>query len=266
MPHTSNLRCNLHSMLHALAAGLLLLAGCARNMGDARQPIPSKLIIASLPTTHHVLVVMLPGIGDNVAMMDRAGVVQAIQRAWPNADVLLTSTTKAYYLQGKVWQRVHDEIVEPARASGYTEIWMAGASLGGMGTLLYEEHYPGELRGVVLLAPYLGERPLSQEITAAGGLANWQPGPQPDVFDANNFQRELWRGLKIWTTQPDITRRVWLGYGDRDKLRYALPNFTPLLSQAHIFVRPGWHAWTTWTPLIAEIFGRIRTEQTKTAH
>jgi pimeloyl-ACP methyl ester carboxylesterase len=161
---------------------------------------------------------------------------------------------------------VHDEIVEPARARGYTDIWMACASLGGMGTLLYEEHYPGEMHGLVLLAPYLGERPLSQEITAVGGLANWQPGPQPAVFDANNFQRELWRGLKTWVTQADISRRVWLGYGDRDKLRYALPNFTPLLLKEHIFVRPGWHAWTTWTPLIVEIFGRIRAEQAKTAH
>ena len=250
--------------LHVLATGLfLLLAGCATNRGDAKQPIPTKLIAAPLLSRHHALVVMLPGIGDNVAVMDRAGVVQAIQHAWPNADVMLTSTTMAYYAQGKVWQRLHDEIVEPARARGYTEIWMAGASLGGMGTLLYEQHYPRELTGMVLLAPYLGEPPLSREIAAAGGLANWQPGPQPMAIDANNFQHELWRWLKTWTAQPDVGQRVWLGYGDRDKLRYAFPNFTPLLPKDHVFVRSGWHAWTTWTPLIAEIFGRIRAEQAK---
>ena len=252
--------------LHALVAGLfLLLTGCASNMGDVRQPIPNRLVVAPTPSTHRVLVVMLPGIADNVAVMDRAGVVQAIQHAWPNADVLLTSTAMAYYMQDKVWRRLHDEIVKPARARGYTEIWMAGASLGGMGTLLYEQHYPGELRGLVLLAPYLGEPPLSQQITAAGGLANWRPGPVPAVIDSNNFQHELWRWLKTQAAQPEFRRRTWMGYGDRDKLRYALPNLTPLLSEDHIVVRSGWHAWSTWTPLIGQIFGRIRAEQAKTA-
>jgi pimeloyl-ACP methyl ester carboxylesterase len=265
MPRTSSHRFNLHNLLHAIAAGLSLLLTACTNMGDVKQPIPSRLFVAATPSTHHALVVMLPGKDDNVKVMDRAGVVQAIQRAWPNADVLLTSTTMAYYTQAQVWQRLHDEIIEPARTHGYTEIWMAGASLGGMGALLYEQHYPGELRGLVLLAPYLGEPPLSQEITAAGGLANWQPGPQPAVVDTNNFQRELWRYLKTWTAQPDITRHTWLGYGDRDKLRYAMPNFTPLLPSDHIFMRSGWHAWTTWTPLIGEVFGRVRAEETKTA-
>ena len=267
MSRTTIRRFNCHNVLNVLVAGLfLLLAGCARNTGDVRQPIPSRLIVASNPSTHHVLVVMLPGIADNVAVMDRAGVVQAIQHAWPNADVILTSTTMAYYTQGKVWQRLHDEIVEPARARGYSEIWMAGASLGGMGALLYEQHYPGELHGLVLLAPYLGEPPLSQEITVAGGLANWRPGPVPAVIDSNNFQHELWRWLKTWPAHPEIGSRVWLGYGDRDKLRYAFPNFAPLLPSDHVFMRPGWHAWTTWTPLIGEIFGNIRAAQAKTAH
>ena len=266
MLFASNCRSSVHKLLHAAAMGLfLLLAGCANNMGDVRQPIPNRLAVAPRPASHHVLVVMLPGIADNVEVMDRAGVVQAIQRTWPNADVLLTSTTKAYYARDKVWLRLHDEIVEPARARGYSEIWMVGASLGGMGTLLYKQHYPGELTGIVLLAPYLGEPRLAQEITAAGGLGHWQPNSEPAVVDASNFQRELWRYLKTWTSNPDIGRHVWLGYGDHDWLRYALPNFTPMLPGDHIVRRPGRHDWTTWTPLITEILGRIRAEQAKTA-
>ena len=256
--------------LHALTSALcLLFAGCASiNMGDATQPIQTRLIAASNATTHRtpahrILVIVLPGRGDDVAVLGRVGIAPAIQKAWPDADVILTGTAMAYYMQSGVWQRLHDEIVEPARSRGYTEIWMAGASIGGMGALLYEQHYPGELKGIVLLAPYLGEPPLSQEITTAGGLPKWQPGTLPAMIDANNFQHELWRWLKTWTAQPDVGQRVWSGYGDRDKPRYAFPNFTPLLPKDHVFVRSGWHAWATWTPLIAEIFGRIRAEQAK---
>lgn len=246
------------------AALCLLFAGCASvNTGDTTQPIPTKLIAASNATTHRtpahrVLVIVLPGRGDDVAMLDRVGIAPAIQKAWPDADVMFTGTAMAYYLQAGVWQRLHDEVVEPARVRGYSEIWMVGASIGGMGTLLYEQHYPGELKGLVVLAPYLGESPLSQEISAAGGLAHWQPGPQPAAIDANNFAHELWRYLQTWIGKREPAQRIWMGYGDRDKLRYAFPNFTPLLPADHVIVHSGWHAWTTWTPLAAEIFGRIR--------
>jgi pimeloyl-ACP methyl ester carboxylesterase len=265
MPRTSNRRLNVHNLLHALAAGLSLLVSACTNLGDVRQPIPNRLIVAPGSATHRTLVVMLPGKDDNVKVMDRAGVAQAIQHAWPDADVLLTSATMAYYTQGRIWQRLHDEVVEPMRARGYTDIWMAGASLGGMGALLYEQHYPGELNGIVVLAPYLGEPPLAQDITAAGGLAHWQPGPVPSEIDAGNFRHELWRWLQTWIGHADPAGRVWMGYGDHDKLRYAFPNFTPLLPQDHVIVRPGWHAWTTWTPLITEILGRIRIERANTA-
>ncbi|MEO5596460.1 MAG: alpha/beta hydrolase [Lysobacteraceae bacterium] len=240
-------------------------------MGDVRQPIPMRLIPApqadaSGPTLrqakpHQLLVIVLPGRGDSVSNLEHVGIAKAIQKAWPDADVMLTGTALSYYMQGAVWERLHDEIVEPARHQGYTQIWMSGASLGGMGTLLYEQHYPGELRGLVLWAPYLGEKPLLKEIDSAGGLAPWQPGPVPALVDKNNFQRETWRWLQGWNGKSDPAQRVWLGFGEHDKLRYAMPAITPLLAGDHVFVRPGRHAWTTWNMLATEMFQRIRAQQ-----
>ena len=66
-------------------------------------------------------------------------------------------------------------MIAPARARGYAGVWLAGASMGGMGTLLYERSRPGELDGLVLLAPYLGDRGLLEE-----SLARVFPGAEAD--------------------------------------------------------------------------------------
>lgn len=131
--------------------------------------------------------------------------------------------------------------------------------MGGMGTLLYERQYPGEMDGLVLLAPYVGDRELLGEIRDAGGLTRWQPGPAPEAINADNFQRELWRHLQGWS-KPGSPRpqQVWLAYGDKDRLGQARPLFEPIVPADHVLVRPGGHAWAVWTPATAEIFARIR--------
>src|SRR5258708_25171073 len=59
--------------------------------------------------------------------------------------------------------RLRTEIVLPARDSG-AAVWLAGISLGGLVALDYASSYPGELDGLCLLAPYLGNRMLIGEI------------------------------------------------------------------------------------------------------
>jgi hypothetical protein len=90
---------------------------------------------------------------------------------------------------------VCSEILQPARMQGYRSIWLAGASMGDTGTLLYDAAYPGSLDGLVLFAPYLGDEALLREFCDAGGIARWQPGP-PQSVTADTWQRELWRHLQ----------------------------------------------------------------------
>lgn len=235
--------------LGALLALLGTLAACG-PLGDPSRPIPTTLVPAQGKAQR--LVVVLPGRGDDLQALRRSGMVEAIQGAWPDADVLLAELAIRYYQDGRAAARLHDEVIAPARTRGYREVWLGGASLGGMGTLLYDKAYPGDADGLFLLAPYLGDRAIQQEIVAAGGLARWQPGPEQPMSDAT-WQRELWRSIKGWQADPAKARNVWMATGDRDRLREANALLATVLPADQVFVRPGGHDWKTWTPATREI-------------
>lgn len=240
-----------------LARGLWLMlalavAGCAAT-GDPRAPLPTDRIAA--PQSAARLVIVLPGRSDDLDALRRSGVAAAIQRVWPDADVELVALTLPYYRAGVAPQRLHDEVVQPARDRGYRAIWLVGASMGGMGALLYDASHAQSVDGLVLLAPYLGDDAIHEEIHAAGGLAHWSAGaPQP--ITADTWQHELWRHLQR-ARDPQAARRIWLGYGDRDRLRAAYPLLTELLPEQQVVTRSGGHAWTVWTEVLAQALVRI---------
>ncbi|MEJ7745378.1 MAG: alpha/beta fold hydrolase [Luteimonas sp.] len=234
-----------------LSLGMLL--GCFPK-GDPSKPIPTTLLAA--PQKAQRLVVVLPGRGDSVDGLARSGIADAVQSAWPDADVILTGLALGYYMQGQAERRLHDEVIVPARKRGYAEVWLVGASMGGMGALMYDRAHPDEVDGIVLLAPYLGEKPLLQDIAAAGGIAAWKPGPAPAAVKADNFQYELWRHLQTWARDPERAKNVWLAYGNADRLRDAMPLLTPLLRPEQVLVRDGGHAWSVWSPATKDILMR----------
>lgn len=237
---------------------LAALAGCA-SVGDASRPIPTLHVPAAQPATR--LVVVLPGRGDDIAGLQRAGIANAIQSAWPDADVVLTGLSLAYYLEGRAAPRLREEIVLPARARGYREVWLLGASMGGMGAIMYDRHHPGEVDGLVLLAPYLGDDAVQRAIAQAGGLANWNPGPRPAAIDRGNFSRELWRRVQEWSRTPAQSHRVWLAYGEDDYLRPAIELLVPALPDAQVLRRPGGHTWRVWTPAAETLLKAIDAER-----
>ncbi|HSM10628.1 MAG TPA: alpha/beta hydrolase-fold protein [Lysobacter sp.] len=235
--------------LFLLAAMGMVLAACTAR-GDVSRPIPTALILA--PQAAQRLVVVLPGRADDLDMLQRGGIAEAVHQHWPDADVLLAELTMPYYLQGTAPQRLHDEVIAPARRRGYREVWLSGASMGGMGSVMYDRSYPGEVDGIILLAPYLGDRPILREIAEAGGVERWDPGP-PQAIGQDNWQHEMWRHLQTWADSPDRTRNVWLAYGERDRLRSAMPLLVPLLPPEQVLVRPGGHAWRVWSPALGEV-------------
>lgn len=243
----------------ALALASLLLAGCYVK-GDASVPIPHTLVPA--PTKATRLVVVLPGRADDLEAMQRSGIAEAVHSEWPDADVMLTGLAMDYYMQGRAPQRLHEEIVAPARRYGYREIWLAGASMGGMGTLVYDQAYPDQMDGLILLAPYLGEDQLLREIREAGGLAQWDSS-----VPANNgwetFQRKLWGHVQSWMGKPERAQDVWLAYGDRDRLKDAMPLIAPVVPTDHVLVEEGGHDWETWSSLTAEILSRVEKQRAR---
>jgi len=136
--------------------------------------------------------------------------------------------------------RLRAEILLPARGSGIS-IWLAGISLGGSIALDFASSHPDELDGLCLLAPYLGNRMLLQEIAAARGLAAWEPGElaQGDV------ERRIWRHLKARAGAPAL----YLGYGQEDRFSAAHALLAGELPADAVDVITGGHDWRTWTKL-----------------
>ncbi|WP_222564246.1 alpha/beta hydrolase [Novilysobacter antarcticus] len=235
-----------------LVACLLAMVGCAAG-GDVTQPVPTTFVAAPQPA--HRLVVMLPGRGDSLQKLTDTDVAGIIQQSWPDADVVLTGLTMPFYRQGRAVQRLHDEVIEPARRKGYEQVWLAGISLGGMGALLYDSEYPHQIDGLLLLSPYLGEDAIHQQIRDAGGLAAWQAGP-PQTAGPDTFQHELWRSLQAWSGRPERTDSTWVAYGADEPFRHPIELMTPLLPDDHVIVLPGKHNWKLWKPAMRALLDR----------
>ncbi|HEV7164193.1 MAG TPA: alpha/beta hydrolase-fold protein [Gammaproteobacteria bacterium] len=251
------------SRLRDIASSFLvscLLFGCA-SLRKPSGPIPVKEIPAPQRIADRPLVIVLPGRGDDLDDLQQAGIAEAVQRAWPQADVLLAGATLAYYLQGNVAVRLHDEVVAPARQRGYREIWLAGASMGGMGALLYERTYPHDVTGLVLMAPFMGNPSLIKEVAAAGGPAAWDPGLLPTAVNSDNYQREIWRVVKSWSAVPAEGDRVWLICGDKDRFMEAARLMAPQLPAGHFIEGEGGHDWPVWDTGAGQVFARIAARQ-----
>ena len=246
----------LRIVLGALAASTL--PACTAMLPKPVDPIPTRWVDAPAPSQVRRLAIVLPGRGDDLDALANSGIVDAIQHSRPDFDVVLVEATLSYYLDGKIVPRLHDQIVTPARRRGYREIWLAGASMGGVGVTLYEHEHPGELTGLLLMAPYMGDGTLIKEIAAVGGVAAWEPGPKPIEIDRANGVREQWRVIKSWSRDAAMSKRVWLVCGESDRLRTAADLIGTVLAPDHYLARTGGHAWKVWSPAVEEAFARMR--------
>jgi hypothetical protein len=242
----------------AIAAAALVLTACY-PVRDTSRPPAVRLLTA--PRAAQRVVLVLPGIADNLQSLEAGGIGRAIGREWPDADVLLIEMTIGYYKDGRAMPDLHD-IVRAAREKGYGQVWIVGASLGGMGALLYDTTFPCEVDGIVLLAPFLGDRRVLDEVRNAGGLNHWQ-APPAATPGTDNWQSQIWRRAKVWSSRPGGDQRVWLAYGGRDKFAPNMPLLTPAVPSNHVITGPGIHEWTSWTPLASRVFADINL-QTKT--
>jgi pimeloyl-ACP methyl ester carboxylesterase len=244
----------------ALALASLMLAGCV-TLGSAEEPIPVRLVPAPQPTEDRTLVIVLPGIGADAEDLERHEVAAMIQRSWPNADTVLTSAAFAYYApEGRLVERLHDELVEPARRQGYRHIWLIGASLGGAGVLLYEHEHPGEVTGVMAFAPYLGGDETPEQIRQAGGLSYWhspdyKPSKPNPWFD---YPRMIWTTAREWLFRPEQANRIWVICGKDDDLRPDAQLLASSLPRTHYLEVPGGHRWSVWLKSLDLAVRKIR--------
>jgi pimeloyl-ACP methyl ester carboxylesterase len=139
-------------------------------------------------------------------------------------------------------EQLKTDIVLPARAAGCRSLWLAGISLGGFMALDYAASYPGDVDGLCLLAPYLGNRMLTGEIARAPDLAAWEAGELAE----SDEERRVWRFIQA---RHADSRSFYLGYGRDDRFAEAHRLMAAALPPSAVDVVPGGHDWGTWTTL-----------------
>jgi pimeloyl-ACP methyl ester carboxylesterase len=214
------------------------LAGCA-----AFRPATSPLRTVTIHEAAgaRCLFVLLPGRRSSPEAFARSGFARSAAERGLAADLLAVDAHLGYYRNRSIVERLHAEILAPARTR-YEEVWVVGTSLGGLGGLLVLRDHPAAVDGVVALAPFLGDRELVAAIRAAGGARVWQPPADEDD-----------PGVEVWTflraLDPEATAKLFVGGGEEDRQTPGSELLAALLPEGQAASVSGGHDLETWRRL-----------------
>lgn len=192
------------------------------------------------------LVVFMPGRWSRVEEFEHEGFFEIARKRWPQARLIAADLHLGCYKNQTVARRLQEDVILPARRSGVKHVRVVGISMGGLGALIHDAEYPGQVDELILLSPFLGEEEALREIEATGDLKNWRPGPLAE----GDFTRKLWLQLRENKPARDAPTKVLLGCGTEDQLarsnRLFAKEFLKPGEQRWI---PGGHDWPTWRAL-----------------
>ena len=233
---TSNRRAPLAPLL------LAGLSGCAW-MYSAPVPLKTQLYPASASGQARTLLVLLPGRGDAMTAFAEHGFVDDLRAAGAPVDVLAVDARIGYYVKETIVDRLWTDVLEPARRQGYAHVWIAGVSMGGLGTLAVASAKPGAADRLILLAPYVGPQRLLTDIEAAGGPARWTPTDPADPY------QRIWLWLKKYREPGTIMPKMTLAFGEQDALAPGHRLLAQLLPADQVLRADGGHNWVVWRQL-----------------
>lgn len=201
---------------------------------------------------HERLIVLLPGLMDDASIFFEHDFHEDLLAAHVPADLHFVDTEVADYSQEEIVARLREEVLEPARAVGYREIWLVGVSVGGYAALCCAKDHPSLVYGLVVLSPFLGRMVTTGSIRRAGGLAAWRP-PR----GSREFSCELWRWLQGYAHgQPRPP--LYLAYGARENDCYwGYSLLAEALPRDRVITHPGIHGWKTWKPMWPVLIERV---------
>ena len=226
-----------------LAAAAALSSSACIGMLPAPTPMAALNYTREADKPHRCLLVMLPGRGDRAADYASHGFLDSLQKRPIAADVVVADAVYGYYARRNLVERLKTDVVEPARARGYEEVWLFGISMGGLGSLFYAQREPG-LAAIVLFAPFLGDEEVIDEISKAGGATAWKA---PEKLAEEDYQRMLWGWLQGALAKGEP--RVYLGFGTEDRMAPAHRLLAAALPKDRVFQESGGHDWATWRKL-----------------
>lgn len=216
-----------------------MLAGCAA-LRPATAPIATIERRVGGGDGSSVLLVLFHGRGDGAKRFFDEGFDRVAAQTGRRFDLVSVEAHLGYYVRGQLEIRIGADVLGPARARGYEEIWLVGTSMGGLGALACAQRHPEAVDGVILLAPYLGSRRILEHVEKGTPLAG-------ELGGEDLRTKEMWD----WILQTPAAQRqaVLVGVGDRDPFLPAnrlLGSFQP---PGHFETTPGGHDWNTWKSL-----------------
>jgi len=232
----------------------LMLAGCVLVVAPEGPIRAVHFGQATGPAAGRTLLVMLPGRGMAPGEFENQGLVPALRRSGLAVDAVAVDAHLGHYLHRTLPGRLLRDIVLPARERGYDEIWLLGISMGGVGALLFAQLHPDLIDGVILLAPYLGDEDLIEQIEQAGGPQKWQP-TQGELTD-ERWQERLWVWLAEQKQPVSGAPPITLGVGRADRFARAARLLGRLLPAERFIEVDGGHDWPPWLALFQEVLSR----------
>ena len=232
--------------LSLVLLSIFVLIGCGSN-GDSSVPLTTQKILSGTKTSN--LLIMFPGINSSGSDFIDFGFIEPFQEKYNNVDIILVDTRLAYVEAGNISERIQNEIIVPAYAKGYDNIWLVGVSLGGFSSLLYNRDFAENVNGIVLIAPYLGD------LYSVSDLID-HPSPKKWSLDnKNSTDRSIrfWRYL-LTLTKPnkdnELKTDLFIAYGDKDRSSQLHQLLASQIKKENVYINEdGGHNWISWKPL-----------------
>ncbi len=200
-----------------------------------------QLSYLAQPRQHaETLVILLPGAYHLPEDFIKEGFVTAVQERQLPIDLMMAELSFHHIADQTALTEIDTHLIQPALSKGYKNIWLAGISIGGYVTIAYANRYPAKLAGLLLLAPYPGNRITTGEIAQAGGIMEWLPEAVAD----DDTELGNWRWLKANANAKDI--EIHLGYGEDDRFAKSHFMMAQALPVAHVDRISGGHVWPVW--------------------
>ena len=233
--------------MRALLSLLLLgVSGCAW-MYAAPVPLHTESYAAA-PKRASTLLVLMPGRGDSAGDWAAHGFVADLRAAGLMFDVVSTDATIGYYMKETIADRMRDDVLAPPRAQAYKQIWIVGASMGGLGSLIVASRLPGAVDRLVLLSPYLGPNSLIRDIEEAGGPVRWKPTDLSDPY------QRIWQWLRKYAEPGAPMPPMFLGFARQEGMAPNHRLLAQLLPANRVFEVDGKHGWVAWRQLWQQQF------------
>jgi S-formylglutathione hydrolase FrmB len=232
---------------------LCLATGCQAFAFLFPAPTPMQVLHYPAAADHRAkcLIILLPGRGDDANVFEKQGFIKILRASGLDADAEAAGATFGYYARWTFPERFGTDVVEPAVLRGYQHIWLAGVSMGGYGAGEFGTHHADQLDGVFMIAPYLGEHEVRDEIEQAGGLRKWTPKDAVGKRD----ERALWLWLQDRATATDRPA-LYLGFGNDDGMHGSHSLLAGAMQPTHVYAEPGGHDWPAWRPAWEAFLGK----------